>query len=355
MKPTLRVLPASDGDCLVLSFGEAPRRHLLVDGGRKATYERLKPILKSIVDANEQLDLMVLSHIDADHIEGLLALAEDKKQTVPVGEIWFNGFEQLIKVKAQGIAQAEKFSAALLGRGWRPNERFGGRACVVPDGKPLPVECLDSGVRITLLSPDGGRLDKLQDEWSTWRTAPPTRSKPRPVAPGGLQVMGRSPMPKVLDVDALADGKEAIDDETPNGSSIAFVAEVGGRRVLFGADAHPDLLAASLERLIGTAESKYPCDVFKVSHHGSIGNTTRDLIKLLDCRRFVISSDGSRHGHPDPETIAKILKYGPRGTKTLVFNYRTDRTGPWDNPELKERWQYESRFLNTGDAFEIDS
>ena len=35
-----------------------------------------------------------------------------------------------------------------------------------------------------------------------------------------------------------------------------------------------------------------------------IGNTTRDLIGLLDCRGFLISTDGSRHGHPDPETIA---------------------------------------------------
>ncbi|MDI2076638.1 hypothetical protein [Bradyrhizobium sp. Mp27] len=62
----------------------------------------------------------------------------------------------------------------------------------------------------------------------------------------GLQGMGgRRSFPSVLDIDALAASDEIVDDEAPNGSSIAFIAQWKEKRVLFGADAYPDLLAKS--------------------------------------------------------------------------------------------------------------
>ena len=126
-------------------------------------------------------------------------------------------------------------------------------------------------------------------------------------------------------------------------SSIALIAEWGDKRVMLGADAHPDLLSQSIRSLVGARGGRYALDLYKVSHHGSGGNTTRELIGLLDCRRFAISTNGS-HGHPDPETIAKLIKYSPRGEKVIYFNYKQERTTPWHNPQLEQGKFYRCEF-----------
>lgn len=63
-----------------------------------------------------------------------------------------------------------------------------------------------------------------------------------------LQEMGRRPMPSARDVEALARIPEECDTTVNNGSSIAFVAEVGGKRMLMAGDAHTDLLMRGLRQ-----------------------------------------------------------------------------------------------------------
>jgi hypothetical protein len=77
--------------------------------------------------------------------------------------------------------------------------------------------------------------------------------------------------------------------------------------VLLGADAHPGAIETSLRSLGASEASRYKLDCFKVSHHGSKANTSPELLKIIDCTCFAFSTDGSRHGHPDPEAIARIL------------------------------------------------
>jgi beta-lactamase superfamily II metal-dependent hydrolase len=342
----LTAFPASDGDCLLLSYGSSPARHILIDGGRSSTYQFLRPALRSIVDANEWLELLVLSHIDADHIGGLLSLAADDQLGLDIEEIWFNGYDQLFDFESLGFAQADALSDALRARGFRVNERFGGKSLWIPDGGPLPRIELDGGAFLTILSPDRQRLDKLRTEWSMWRGTVQARQRAENVVIPGLEILGRKPMPSVIDVDLLASGAERVDTETPNGSSIAFVAEHDGRKALLAADAHPTLLAESVARLAEGKGKLRRFDLLKVSHHGSVANTTRDFLARLDCGRFLFSTDGSRHRHPDPEAVAKILKHSR--PKELVFNYATERTLPWDDARLRAAWGHSCRFGANG-------
>ncbi|MEZ5082471.1 MAG: hypothetical protein R2750_03330 [Bacteroidales bacterium] len=41
----------------------------------------------------------------------------------------------------------------------------------------------------------------------------------------------------------------------------------------------------------------------KVSHHGSKSNISKKLLDLLDAKHYLISTNGDRHNHPDPEAI----------------------------------------------------
>jgi beta-lactamase superfamily II metal-dependent hydrolase len=350
----LSVFPAGDGDCLLLSYSQGPEKYVLIDGGRKGAYRTLSPRLREIAAGGGRIEVMVLTHIDADHIEGLLAMIEDEPY-IPVDEVWFNGFEQLSTVRAQGPGQGDKFSAALKSRRIEINARFGHSAIVVPDLGGLSAVQLPGGLNITVISPDRRRLDDLQTSWSKWRDREAEEAVvAKAPKVSELEVFGRKPMPEIIDVEKLAAGIEHVDDEVPNGSSIAFVAEFGGKRVLFGADAHPDLILANIER-VKARMPDFAIDLYKVSHHGSIGNTTRALAEALDCGRFVISSNGARHGHPDPEAIAKLVKHGKSGPKELFFNYMSERTSPWNDQGLCRKWNYTCRIPSSAGApLEID-
>jgi hypothetical protein len=72
----LEVFFAKDGDCLLLTSADG--RHILVDGGRSTSFEsQTRPVLQGLADDGTPLDLVVVSHIDADHISGILTLLED--------------------------------------------------------------------------------------------------------------------------------------------------------------------------------------------------------------------------------------------------------------------------------------
>jgi len=86
---TLDVLPASRGDCLWIECTRdsgAPWR-LLVDGGMPSTWTVLRDRLAEAAKAGPPLffDLAVVSHIDSDHIGGMLHLLAHKELGVTCG------------------------------------------------------------------------------------------------------------------------------------------------------------------------------------------------------------------------------------------------------------------------------
>jgi hypothetical protein len=209
-----------------------------------------------------------------------------------IKEIWFNGYDQLFDFEKLGFAQADALSDALRAKELRPNDRFSGGPLMIPENGPLPRIELDGGMSLTLLSPDRAHLDKLREEWAMWRGTVQATPRPEPIGAPGLEVLGRQPMPSILDVDLLSGGKERVDTETPNGSSIAFVAKRDGRKALLAADADPTLLTESVSRLVDSGAELPRFHLLKVSHHGSVGNTTRALVEGMNCDRFLFSTDG---------------------------------------------------------------
>ncbi len=72
----LEVFHAADGDCLLLSSSDG--HHVLVDGGRAGTFaDNTQPRLQELKLAGEAIDLVLVSHVDADHITGILRLLRD--------------------------------------------------------------------------------------------------------------------------------------------------------------------------------------------------------------------------------------------------------------------------------------
>src|SRR3712207_1878807 len=92
----LEVLPAREGDALLLAWGPANDRHrMLVDVGPAPAYDDLRPRLTELAQEGP-LDLLVMTHIDKDHIEGAILLTNDAEVDLEIGEVWFNGSGQLV-------------------------------------------------------------------------------------------------------------------------------------------------------------------------------------------------------------------------------------------------------------------
>jgi glyoxylase-like metal-dependent hydrolase (beta-lactamase superfamily II) len=165
----LEALPARHGDALWLSWGEpdAPR-HLLVDGGPMSS--RTRAVLESRVDGRP-MELVVVTHIDADHVTGVLGLLERRTVTLQAGEVWFNGWAQL-PTDLLGAKQGERLGAAIVRRklGW--NTAFRGGAVVVPDDGPLPICPLPGGLTLTLLGPSRAELAALRPSCSSATRTP---------------------------------------------------------------------------------------------------------------------------------------------------------------------------------------
>ena len=339
----VHVLPAGNGDCIWIEYGEAssPRR-ILIDGGTQGTYNRLKKKIQSLNLAKVHFDLLVITHIDGDHIAGALELLERNELPVTFGDIWFNGYRHLPaeKIEDFGALQGERLTTVLLDPNrklrWNANPAFqGGRISVQQDGSPTQVTDLPEGLDILVMSPGIEQLTALRPVWEkecSRAGLDPTRPVEEETAlPPGLEAMG------AIDVESLAATKFKEDDKPANGASIALLLRYEGKSVLLAGDAFPSVITRSVESLSG--HKPLTVDVLKLPHHGSQNNVNQELIEKVPAAHFVFSSNGATYGHPNPEGVARVVKYGGRDAQ-IIFNYRSKITQVWDEAGLKKRYGF---------------
>lgn len=352
----IRMLPAERGDCLWIEYGDPARPHrVMIDGGPLQSWTDLRDALNALPKGDRRFELLVVTHVDLDHIEGVIRLLNDPAYAdVRFDDVWFNGWEQL---NAPGLAddslggmEGEYLSGLIRSLTLPLNQAFGGGPVVVR-GDELVVRTLSGGLRLTLLSPTAAGLRRLRAEWAqTVRKAG--------LEPGDtdavLRRLAAQPRfepedslggPRRPDVTRLAKSRFAGDHSAANASSIALLAEYDGKAALLNGDAHAPVVADAVRRLLGR-RMRLPVGAVKLSHHGSKHNTSPELLELLHCPQFLFSSNGSRFGHPDPEAIAwTIAPEMPRPVRpTLVFNYRTDFNRIWDNQKLRDEYGYDTLY-----------
>jgi len=186
---------------------------------------------------------------------------------------------------------------------------------VVPDVGPLPVAKLKGGLEITLLSPTPRGLANLVPRWEE-------DCKRAGLVEGvGAEIPRSWQRDEILgfEPESLAKQKYKKDSEPPNGSSIAFIATYNKRSVLCGADAHAEVLVQSLERL-GRPPHRF--SAVKLPHHGSTHNLSPVLVERLRSSRWLVSTNGARFHHPNPECLARVIMSQTK--PKFTFNYVTD-------------------------------
>jgi beta-lactamase superfamily II metal-dependent hydrolase len=221
----LTVFQSDKGDCLLVSSTSAASTHnILVDGGMRASYsEHVAPALGKLRDREEQLDLVYVSHIDQDHISGVLQLFDDMKdwrvhafqqahgntnhrppaapRPPEVEVVWHNAFheqlgdnagpiEEALAATATILSAAEDDSTLEMAADFRDfatsraeavqlsrrigtaqlriplNPQFDGKLVCVKDAMPPAVEI--GPLKITVIGPALADLDALREEWKEW-------------------------------------------------------------------------------------------------------------------------------------------------------------------------------------------
>jgi len=341
----LDMLPGIDGDALLLQYTVPPgrpgagTRRILIDGGRAGSYALFAPRLAGPDGNRPALDLVVVTHVDQDHVLGILALLDDPDRP-EIRDVWFNGYDHLVGDGFEhfGPRDGELLTDAIEHQqlGW--NAAFARRSILA--GRS--AEPFGDGSVFTVLSPDRDQLRRLEPVWAKEcaRHGLIPGVDPVPPAPSGFEAFG-SP-----DIEALAATPFSPDSSRTNATSIGFLFEYSGVRLVFTGDGGDARLAASLRPLAEAAGGRLRIDALKVAHHGSAANLSRELLDLIDCPRYLISTSGARHNHPDAVAIARILKYGG-DHKELVFNY-AERAADWDVAAWRQRYGYTVRGPDPG-------
>lgn len=352
---SIEMLPANEGDALWIEYGSSPVRRILIDCGRKTAYRAVAKRLGD--DPDIRFELFVLTHVDADHISGAVPLLQDARFGADkVKDVWFNGWRHLNGQTSDfedeipgtlSARQGEFFAAVLRDEGYAWNEKFDKHTVKIADDGSLPTIPLDGGMTLTLLGPDDDKLEAMRARWEDelddidlepgdWERALELLADDSAHGPDILSGGHEGP----IIVEELADSPFDPDESEPNGSSIAFLAEFDGKSVLLAGDAHAPQIADSVRRLLkARGEDRLKLDALKMAHHGSARNNSIELLDLLDCKRYLISTNGKKHDHPDPEALARVLEVQGDGVE-FHFNFRSDPSELWDDDDLRSASGY---------------
>lgn len=340
MSLSISVLPALHGDSIIISVGsdKSDPFRILIDGGPADCYKKIQGFKKkmgplhsrltALLEKADKLDLVVLTHVDSDHIGGLLKACEDDSVLPVFGRnVWFNSGRLIAQCLGDGTEPEGSALIVQNGRGDRLTSIAQGVAFddLLDQAAVEPRELRVAGQKIEIrhgeiqiLSPEPDELRALLTKWE--KEKPDSLTSPH------------SNDYKTSLNDLLRSDKFIEDKSVHNGSSIAFLISNGNVRALFLGDAFPSTICANLRKLGYSEENPLHVGVCKVSHHGSKGNTNSELLSLIRCDQFIISTDGSRHGLPNKITLARIMDLAPKSK--ILFNYSGLKNHIFSDEEL---------------------
>jgi hypothetical protein len=369
---TLEVLRAQEGDCLILHWSDGgDPKFAVIDGGPGRVYEeflrpRLLEIREHLQAERLDLELVMVSHVDADHIVGVKKLFAglrnefDKKlqkKALRVKRLWHNTFNDML---GDGLDDYYKsFTSAFTASvGGSPNPKIVEGIEHELKAKKLPEkEARERAYDISMVIAGHADARVLRDDhkylYSAQQIGPvnaaskakkstliTSKLAEKAITLEGLKFKVIGPEEEEIvalqkDFDKFIKKKgltaEAVlaaysDDSIPNLSSIVCLVEMGGRTILLTGDARGDKMLASLKKQGHLKKGKLKVDVFKAPHHGSIRNASKDLFDAIVADTYIFSGNG-KHGNPDRETLELLFNSRDKKEKyEIVLTYPVDET-----------------------------
>lgn len=361
-KCIVHFLPAMAGDCILIEL-EHPDC-ILIDCGYKTTYNtELRPLLLRLSAEGYRISLMIISHIDRDHIEGAVHFLRENGDAeipaiIPVDEIWINGFFNTLfprlEFKHREIDELSLEERKML------SDKLKSLKMSFPDEgyisatqcKALERLCVQNGYRVNCSCPDRivKRSAMRYSEVATNRISiagcqiailnpgePQLEALSRELDREMIRWFGRDYKIQQSDeftqlFELLMELYEEPTSSEPimamsanlkswlgtsllapmnavNKSSIVVEIIYHGRNMLFTGDGESSDWVEFLAPIY---------DLIKISHHGS----TKPNIKLLEkckAKHLLVSTNGGAYDrYPENELLARMIF---SGAERLHFNY----------------------------------
>jgi len=344
---------------------------IIIDSGYATTYEHeLRPLLLRLREKGCRVILLLVTHIDQDHIEGAIRLiAEngkaDNSKIIPIDNIWFNGFfntlfkrpefdtrratnlrattlkqrDTLLKelrMQNKGdnglisASQSMDFEQLCAKNGYHLNQQFADRV-VRRLGRDREA-VLSSGISIGdcliyVLGPTDKQLDKLacRLDVEMIRSFGTDYKIIKDEAFGKLlelmQVLIQSDYP-ICEREIAAPGERL--KSWIGTSSMAQMNEINRASIVI------EIVYKGIKMLFcGDAESADWADIIaphyhliKLSHHGTTKPNTALLAKSKGDILLISTNGGQNCRHPEDELLAQAILAGNR---TLHHNYDINR------------------------------
>jgi len=352
----LKIFQSDKGDCLLLEA--ASGEMVLCDGGMGPSMRNhVRAELSALRNDGRELAFVYVSHIDNDHISGVLQLLEDeaewrvfdhhqqngrpiKRPKVPrppvIKGILHNGFRDQIPANTKPIENllaamapslfgtavpelvhaAEDMQAIATGvpQAIEVSKLIGDKALDIPLNRPpgvtgpskllfagQPGDAFELGsMRFTLIGPTQNELEDLRDGWNNWLRDNKERLKK-------IRAELRKRVEE-FSTGSLADSPFDLSEwegipgfkgvTVPNLASLMFMVEENGKLLLLTGDGQQDFILAGLARTGFLQDGHRHLDALKIQHHGSENNMDADFARKVSADHYVFCGNGE-HENPD--------------------------------------------------------
>lgn len=254
---------AGKGDCIRLRYAES--HNIFIDSGVTRFAPKFKLICNQIIAAGETLDVLILTHVDDDHIGGILASLRFDTYNCPFHEVWMN---------YDGAASSSDTNLST-----KQNNEVAAR--LIARGVPIKHTLKDDKRTVA-----GAKIQVL------W----PMKQKTEPELRRDTSLAHHNDYGQSLS-HLAGEPIKVRDGSQNNKNSIVFTFSFENHRLLFTGDAW----AEDIVRAAGFF------DLVKLPHHGSVRNISEQYPASFQASSFLICTDGV--DHPDKQTIAKLEKW----------------------------------------------
>ncbi len=355
----LTIYQSDNGDCLLLESQDGHR--ILCDGGMSNSMGKyVSRALGKLHTQKKTIDFAYISHIDQDHISGVLRLLRDEldwrvydhhkgqgdtgvrapesARPPKIGGIWHNAFRDQVDANKGKIEDLMAAAVpALLGTRVPKLQEIGEELYQIATSIPeavevsrlvsaeilgIPLNTLPGvagparllmvrgggapfnvgSMKLTIVGPTSNELKLLRKGWNNWLKGPESSE--------AIEKIDRKLKEKLDEFSSSTGAAGPIDLRdwngipdhkgvtTPNIASLMFMVEEEGKRVLLTGDSQQDIILKGLAATGFLSTGSLHVNVLKVQHHGSEHNMDANFAKTVSADHYVFCGNGE-HENPD--------------------------------------------------------
>ncbi|MBR0757102.1 MBL fold metallo-hydrolase [Bradyrhizobium jicamae] len=350
----LRVFHSDKGDCLLIKGSGGGK--ILSDGGMRESF--VNHVAAHLAE-EDAIDLLCVSHVDDDHIGGVLELLDnamawkvfrhhqasgdnefnepDVPEPPKIKRIWHNAFHDQIGQNAGEISDMLAAMVPILAdvdddqlrdaalenqaivssnkQAIKVSQRVSAEQLDIPLNENQKLIMFRSNnatvafgsLKCRIVAPFEEDLDAFRDVWNDWlrdnrETVRKLRDQARRDA-GELEENVDTILGPAFAATQLGDRTKVT---PPNLASIMLYVEDGNTTLLLTGDGHANDVIKGLDKLGLLENGKLHVDILKVPHHGSEKNTTKEFARNITADNYVFCGNGFS-GNPEPIVLDAIF------------------------------------------------